>query len=82
MPRGPFPPHFRRQFRRYGHSSPIRVPCHPVSDAEVAEVIRRAHRFASAESLGMERDRIPRKACLNDIRLLSTQDYARFATKG
>ncbi|MBI4606443.1 MAG: AAA family ATPase [Planctomycetes bacterium] len=55
---------------------PIRVVCHPVpDDPEVIKtVIRQAHGFECAEQLkGLKKEtkRVPRSACLNDIRFLS-----------
>jgi MoxR-like ATPase len=52
---------------------PIRVPCHPIpeDEDEAAKLVDAGHRFHSYGSLGNKSLRISRKACLNDIRLLS-----------
>jgi MoxR-like ATPase len=47
---------------------PIRVPCLPVSEKSLAEVIQMAH--------DLDREKGDRVACLNDIRLLSKVAWA------
>lgn len=49
---------------------PIRVPCYPVPENKAGELIQLAHKFACGERLN-QKNEIPRRACLNDIRLLS-----------
>lgn len=49
---------------------PIRVPCMPVSDADLGALMESAHKHACASGLKMEREHVPQVACLNDVRLL------------
>jgi MoxR-like ATPase len=50
---------------------PIRVPCRPVAQAHLKDVIKKAHGFDCARELHDEKHKIKRVACLNDLRLLA-----------
>ena len=50
---------------------PVRVPCRPVPQSELANVIKKAHGFDCARELNDKKHKIKRVACLNDLRLLA-----------
>ena len=50
---------------------PVRVPCRPVAQAYLKDVIKKAHGFDCARELHDNKNKIKRVACLNDLRLLA-----------